>query len=293
MFDNQQETRSARPLPTLAELVEQRALSVHMAQLLVQVYREGAPMFVIGSTGTGKTQLLNAVNAHVYRNDPAHVIAIETNPEFGGFDFTSILVSRQEQKAVAATRAVKSNPRRIIEDEIRDPSLFSLVNDAGIAYATTAHITPGPERDLRQRLELMTGQSSLPEGAVVVQMMRDHTHKFYVATIFQVAPHPSGYGQILRILFICSQEMARTFIHVEDGTRSFRRAYGLDKAFPQDNLLESSHKMAVGEVRDAAVASIRGVADVATTHLAYVSKEEATEVLEALSTLQKFFQRFI
>lgn len=160
----------------MEDLINFKALTPEIAQLLAGCVKAKLNIMISGGTGAGKTTLLNILSAYIPGNErivtiedsaelqlqQEHVVRLETRPP-------SIEGTGQVTQRDLVRNSLRMRPDRIVIGEVRGPESFDMLQAMNTGHdgsLTTVHAnTP---RDSLTRLEsmiLMTGVS-LPEKAM-------------------------------------------------------------------------------------------------------------------------------
>jgi pilus assembly protein CpaF len=165
---------------TMERLIEIRALTPEMAQVLQMTVRARLNIIVAGGTGSGKTTFLNALSRYI--SDRERIVTIEDAAEL---QLQQIHVARMETRPAniegkgAVTQrdlvrnALRMRPDRIIVGEVRGGEVLDMLQAMNTGHdgsMTTIHAnTP---RDALSRIEQMLGMTgfNLPERTMRAQI---------------------------------------------------------------------------------------------------------------------------
>src|ERR1700688_38509 len=192
------------------DLVERKALTQGMVEMLEAAVKAKLNIIISGGTGSGKTTLLNALSAFINPKErivtiedaaelqlkQPHVARLETRPanlEGGG-------AVRQRELLV---NSLRMRPDRIVVGEVRGEEALDMLQAMNTGYdgsLTTIHAnTP---RDAVSRLEVMVSlaNANLPEKAVRRQIASA------VQLIVQIARFTDGSRRITHVTEISGME---------------------------------------------------------------------------------------
>jgi len=163
-------------MPSIADLIDHGALSVHMADFLLQCVRSRKNIVISGGAGSGKTTLLNILangipagerivsieDSAELRLDHEHCVALEARPE--NLEYRGHIGIRDLLK-----NALRMRPDRIVVGECRGAEAFDMLNAMNTGHTgslTTLHANS--PRDALSRLEVMVLMAGLdlPLGVV-------------------------------------------------------------------------------------------------------------------------------
>jgi pilus assembly protein CpaF len=164
----------------MKDLVEKKSLSEEMRRFLEQLVCSGYNLFISGSTGSGKTTLINALSEYIPKSQ--RVITIEDSAELQliGVENLVRLEAREknlEGKLEITIRdlvrsSLRMRPDRIIVGECRGAETIELLmaNNTGHSGGmSTGHANS--TRDMISRLEMMSLMGmDLPMGAIRKQI---------------------------------------------------------------------------------------------------------------------------
>jgi pilus assembly protein CpaF len=164
----------------MKDLVEKKSLSEEMRRFLEQLVCSGYNLFISGSTGSGKTTLINALSEYIPKSQ--RVITIEDSAELQliGVENLVRLEAREknlEGKLEITIRdlvrsSLRMRPDRIIVGECRGAETIELLmaNNTGHSGGmSTGHANS--TRDMISRLEVMSLMGmDLPMGAIRKQI---------------------------------------------------------------------------------------------------------------------------
>ena len=165
---------------SIERLVEIRALTQEMAQVLQMTVRARLNIVVSGGTGSGKTTFLNALSRFI--SDRERIVTIEDAAEL---QLQQIHVARMETRPAniegkgAVTQrdlvrnALRMRPDRIIVGEVRGGEVLDMLQAMNTGHdgsMTTVHANTA--RDALSRIEQMLGMTgfNLPERTMRAQM---------------------------------------------------------------------------------------------------------------------------
>lgn len=272
------------PLSSWERMVKDRVLSQEMADFLVNVMRQGADIYVDGTTGSGKTTFLRSLLAATYGGSEAQVTIVEewrglSTDELRCIRNASVLIPSSVDNLNSLLRVVVGGsgmptPERLAVGEVHTVNALDSILGR-VPLATTVH---GMDNGGLEHLQRLLGTKQVPDNSVLVHVKEDNNGMMFVSAISQIAPSDTALDRIVRPLFRCSDVHLRAFVAVDRGTRSFRRAFGLD-----GNAVAGA-PTAMGKAQEM-------FSDLAV--LAQITPSDAQEMLDALDTLQKFFRRFV
>ena len=165
---------------TMERLIEIRALTQEMADVLQMTVRARLNIIVAGGTGSGKTTFLNALSRYI--SDRERIVTIEDAAEL---QLQQIHVARMETRPAniegkgavvqrdLVRNALRMRPDRIIVGEVRGGEVLDMLQAMNTGHdgsMTTIHAnTP---RDALSRIEQMLGMTgfNLPERTMRAQM---------------------------------------------------------------------------------------------------------------------------
>jgi pilus assembly protein CpaF len=194
----------------LAKLVEFKALTLPVAQILEIAARCRLNVIISGGTGSGKTTLLNAMSrmigvgervvtvedaAELQLQQP-HVVRLETRP--------ASLEGRGEIGQRELVRnALRMRPDRIIIGEVRGAEAFDMLQAMNTGHdGSMSTIHANNTRDALTRIENMVqmGNMGLPSKAIRTQIVGA------VDIIVQVSRQRDGGRRITQVSEICGME---------------------------------------------------------------------------------------
>jgi pilus assembly protein CpaF len=137
---------------TLKELVTRNAMSEEIAHEIGNLIYKGCSIIISGSTGSGKTSMLNALSGCIPADE--RVITIEDNLELRLNPSKHILAMEAKQKGAGASdagvtsirdlvkNALRMRPDRIIVGEVRDEAAYDMLQAMNTGHdgsMTTVH----------------------------------------------------------------------------------------------------------------------------------------------------------
>lgn len=151
---------------TLEEYVTQGALSDHHFNILCKAIHDRENIFIIGSTGSGKTVLVNALIGKISEITPHHrVVIIEDTGEIQcaapNTEQLYTTPSRNLDQLVKET--LRMRPDRIIIGEVRGAEALNLLeiwNSGHRGGIATAHADTASPLDGLQRLEMLIARAN-------------------------------------------------------------------------------------------------------------------------------------
>src|SRR5271163_2684056 len=217
------------------DLVDRRAMTPGMMELLEAAVKAKMNIIIAGGTGAGKTTLLNALSAFISPKErivtiedaaelqlkQPHVVRLETRPP----NLEGNGAVRQRELLV---NSLRMRPDRIVVGEVRGEEALDMLQAMNTGHdgsLTTVHAnTP---RDAISRLEVMVslGNLNLPQSAVRRQIASA------VDVVVQIARFSDGTRRITHIAEITGMEadivsMQDLFLFEKQGVSSDGRVLG-------------------------------------------------------------------
>ena len=151
---------------TADDLLSLNALDDNGCEILKFLVFLKKRILIIGSTGTGKTTLLNVLCSFIAR-DSGRILIIEDTPEIM-IDHPNVLrqvssVNRTGGKkdfsfAEVLKNALRQDPEFIIPGEIRDHNVFTLINLLSTGHSGFSTFHAGSSREALDRLIMLISQ---------------------------------------------------------------------------------------------------------------------------------------
>ena len=193
-----------------AKLIEYRALTLPVAQVLEIAARCRLNVVISGGTGSGKTTLMNAMSrmigigervvtvedaAELQLQQP-HVVRLETRP-------TSLEGRGEVTQRDLVRNALRMRPDRIIIGEVRGAEAFDMLQAMNTGHdGSMSTIHANNTRDALTRIENMVqmGNMGLPSKAIRTQIVGA------VDVIVQVERQRDGGRRVTQVSEICGME---------------------------------------------------------------------------------------
>lgn len=122
---------------TLADYVEQGIMTSAQRLVIEEAVRARKNILIVGSTGSGKTTLVNAVIRYVVEASPDHrLLILEDTRELQCLaeDFVPLKVVEGVDMVRLVKVTMRENPNRIIVGEVRDGSAHALLKSWNTAH---------------------------------------------------------------------------------------------------------------------------------------------------------------
>ena len=193
-----------------AKLVEWKALTLPVAQVLSIAAQARLNVVISGGTGSGKTTMMNAMSRLIDHNERVvtvedaaelqlqqpHVVRLETRP--------SSLEGRGEINQRDLVRnALRMRPDRIIIGEVRGAEAFDMLQAMNTGHdGSMSTIHANTTRDALTRIENMVqmGNLGLPSRAIRTQIVGA------IDLIVQVERHRDGGRRVTQVTEVCGME---------------------------------------------------------------------------------------
>jgi pilus assembly protein CpaF len=223
-----------RPI-LMADLVNNKSLTLEMAEFLGACVRARLNILVSGGTGSGKTTLLNALSAFIPTDE--RVITIEDaaelrlqQPHVGRLETRP---NNAEGVGAVTTRdlvrnALRMRPDRILIGECRGPEALDMLQAMNTGHEgslTTVHAND--TRDALARLEIMVGMAGLELPIWVIR--RQTATAIHI--VVQVSRMLGGARKVVKISEVTGLEQDNIVMHdvfafKQTGVDDKRRAQG-------------------------------------------------------------------
>ncbi|HEV7397049.1 MAG TPA: CpaF family protein [Pyrinomonadaceae bacterium] len=224
----------AEPL-RMAALIDKRALTKDIADMLEMCVKARLNVLISGGTGAGKTTLLNALSAYIPENErivtiedsaelqlqQPHVVRLETRPP-------NIEGRGEVTQRDLVRNALRMRPDRIVIGEVRGGEAIDMLQAMNTGHdgsLTTIHAnTP---RDAMSRIETMIQMTGM--------RMSDRAMRQQIASaldlVVQAARHPDGSRRVTSISEITGMEgetitMQEIFLYERTGMDSQGQVLG-------------------------------------------------------------------
>ncbi|MBW6417797.1 CpaF family protein [Celeribacter sp. PS-C1] len=162
---------------SLDKLVENKALSQGMADLLAACAEAKISMIISGGTGSGKTTMLNALSSYIpfqerlvtiedaaeLQLQQPHVVRLETRPPT--VDGRHEIMQRDLVK-----NALRMRPDRIIVGEVRGGEAFDMLQAMNTGHeGSMSTVHANSPRDGISRIEQMVGMAGMPMSQTAIR----------------------------------------------------------------------------------------------------------------------------
>jgi pilus assembly protein CpaF len=215
-------------VPLRAEdLLRNKAMTPHMAELLAGMVRAKLNILISGGTGSGKTTLLNVLSSHIGATErivtiedaaelqlqQPHVVRLETRPP-------NIEGKGEVTQRALVRNSLRMRPDRIILGEVRGSEAFDMLQAMNTGHdGSMATVHANTPRDGLSRLENMIGMSGL---AMPAKAMRQQIASAINAVV-QVARLSDGTRKVIALSEITGMEgeiitMQDIFVFEQTGT---------------------------------------------------------------------------
>jgi pilus assembly protein CpaF len=228
----------AEPL-RMTQLIEKRALTKDIADMLEMCVKGRLNVLISGGTGAGKTTLLNSLSAYIPENErivtiedsaelqlqQPHVVRLETRPP-------NIEGRGEVTQRDLVRNALRMRPDRIVIGEVRGGEAIDMLQAMNTGHdgsLTTIHAnTP---RDALSRIETMIQMTGM--------RLSDRAMRQQIASaldlVLQVARHPDGSRRVTSISEITGMEgdtitMQEIFLYERTGMDSQGQVLGRFRA---------------------------------------------------------------
>ena len=195
---------------TMNDLLEKRALTPVLGQLLAAMVRAKMNILISGGTGTGKTTLLNVLSASIPHSErivtiedaaelqlqQPHVVRLETRPP-------NIEGKGEVSQRALVRNSLRMRPDRIIVGEVRGAEVLDMMQAMNTGHeGSMATVHANSPRDALTRLENMAGYGgvAMPQDA-----MRQQISSAIMAVI-QIARLNDGRRKIISLQEINGME---------------------------------------------------------------------------------------
>jgi pilus assembly protein CpaF len=221
------------------DLLRNKAMTPHMAELLAGMVKAKLNILISGGTGSGKTTLLNILSSHVgvterivtiedaaeLQLQQPHVVRLETRPP-------NIEGKGEVTQRALVRNSLRMRPDRIILGEVRGSEAFDMLQAMNTGHdGSMATVHANTPRDGLARLENMIGMSGLtmPPKAMRQQIASA------ISAVVQVARLSDGSRKVMAIAEITGMEgdiitMQDIFVFDQSGTTPDGAVQGMFRA---------------------------------------------------------------
>jgi pilus assembly protein CpaF len=162
---------------SLDKLVDVKALTPHMAEVLAAAVKARITSIVSGGTGSGKTTMLNALSSYISHTErlitiedaaelqlqQPHVARMETRPP-------NIEGKGEIRQRDLVKNALRMRPERIILGECRGEEAFDMLQAMNTGHeGSMATVHANNPREAISRLEQMIGMAGLPMSQLSIR----------------------------------------------------------------------------------------------------------------------------
>ncbi|MCL4156113.1 UNVERIFIED_CONTAM: hypothetical protein GTU68_063576 [Idotea baltica] len=167
--------RKSSILIGLQDYVDQGTMTVEQKDILEEAIITHENIFVVGSTGSGKTTLVNGLMDAAYRLTPNdRFVILEDTPEVqcNAINKTFLKTTEERELSDLVKESLRMRPDRIIVGEVRGAEALNLLeiwNTGHRGGIATAHAETATAEGAMKRLEMLIASSGIKFDATFVR----------------------------------------------------------------------------------------------------------------------------